>query len=512
MTDSVDLVVLPRLSNSQYFDYVWDLLVRSSDEGRSVRVLDLSEVETGAQDAIPRLSWARNPMRPALQGFRASAEELGVRWEVARNRPTLPSDIDHSVSTLHWIAELEQWPFFGGSLGRSIYSLIVTDIARGFSMPEGRLRRVVRKLASDYWSAYDYVTKSLSDSGSVQRVVVFNGRAPIQAGGAQAGHDAGRVVLHLEHGGTAGERYRLEEWVSQNRLLEQRDLMELRGELTEEEIRTAEKWLRNQEHDFGVNRFAQSFALEGDEGQPRGATDVPHKPVACIFTSSIDEFAGYDDEAWPPSPWVSQEQAIVSFADELSQRGYSVVIRVHPNLCNKNWEELRRVASSLKVAKATVVGPASSTSSYSLVRESDICLVWASTIGLEASAVGKPVYVLYHALYDLMADVRLVNGRGSLPLDLVWNVDRQRAIDYLALALQRGESLVHVPTEGVRDELALGASKLDRKKRHQRMRWTPILVFTEPSHSLKILRRLLGWRRGSAVWTWMFWTRSGIAK
>lgn len=116
-----------------------------------------------------------------------------------------------------------------------------------------------------------------------------------------------------------------------------------------------------------------------------------------FFTSSQDEF-WYLGEDWK-SQFASQFAAIESFVNAALKNdpGSRIAIRMHPNTLTKSvqyaWREGKFFfhLSQRFPANVRVFWPNSSQDSYQLARSTDRVIVWNSTIGLEALAMGKAV-------------------------------------------------------------------------------------------------------------------------
>jgi len=507
VSEASTLIVLPNLSNIHYVTYVLDYVYQCSKQKAKVLILDLSDLESGGQESFPRLPKLLNLHHQIRRELKYASADFDVEWFIPSSVPSLPVDLILAVKELKSLDELLTWNNFSGDLGRSVYSIIVTDIAKGFFIGRRKLMRVASSLVADFYSAYFFTEYLLKENKNIDQVVILNGRAPIQAGGSVAAKEETKRICYMEHGGTPGLRYRMERWVSQNRLCEQEDILERESVLGSFDLSAAKEWFSDQVSETGSNRFAQGFQRDTILDQQAGRTKtVFQRPLATIFTSSIDEFAGSDEDAWPSSPWQSQEEAIIWLVTELNRKGYDVVIRIHPNLCNKSWQEINRVSKSFSKLDARIISPSNSESSYRLMKDSDVCFVWASTIGLEASAYGKPTHIMYHSLYDMVADIRKIETREHLDGELIWSVDPSRALVYQTLAMQRGQKVDFCLPQNTQSRFEHLFKIMNQRKRIMRGVFTPVLVLKEPNHSLKILRRVFGSRVGGVLWEKLFWS------
>ena len=145
----------------------------------------------------------------------------------------------------------------------------------------------------------------------------------------------------------------------------------------------------------------------------------PNNSLALFATSSSDETDSTDLE-WGASRWENQYQAFSAIWKELSDQQLTPVLRIHPNMLNKNpwsaWEELKIIKKfSKNNPEFHIVWPASTTSTYELMSFSNIVIVENSTVGQEASLQGLPIICTQSAAYDLIADVTAVYGPEDLP-------------------------------------------------------------------------------------------------
>jgi hypothetical protein len=90
-----------------------------------------------------------------------------------------------------------------------------------------------------------------------------------------------------------------------------------------------------------------------------------------------------------------------------------------------------------------VIWPDSKVNSYQLLSMANRVMVANSTIGLEASALGKPVWCAFATNYDLVADVKLFRSKQDINLENLrpWLVDPTQAQAFVAFLLQREREL-----------------------------------------------------------------------
>ncbi len=157
-----------------------------------------------------------------------------------------------------------------------------------------------------------------------------------------------------------------------------------------------------------------------------------------FFNSSNDEFMSLGAE-WNDSDWNSQWDALEQVAKYFLGQGCSLTLRMHPNGANKSRRERSRESVALdtfrkKVPTVTVYKPQDKINSYSLIRQSDLIVVWNSTIGLESSYMGKPVVCLNASEWDLsVTNFRVRNAADLKKLSkTIPKVDTEEALKFIA--------------------------------------------------------------------------------
>jgi hypothetical protein len=167
----------------------------------------------------------------------------------------------------------------------------------------------------------------------------------------------------------------------------------------------AEEWLEaRMAGSEGTNSFSAAWKVMGD------SSSVAERKSAVFFASSFDEFLAFGP-MWTIDAWSSQFEAFDVIMSILEKRGVSLVLRLHPNLASKSRKYfLREVKEILELQKKhpslKIHWHNSSVNSYQLVSEADYVIVERSTIGLEASLMGKPVWATQATQWDQVADIR----------------------------------------------------------------------------------------------------------
>lgn len=144
----------------------------------------------------------------------------------------------------------------------------------------------------------------------------------------------------------------------------------------------------------------------------------PDTGLALFATSSSDEMSNLDIE-WDQGSWDNQFHAFSTIWTHIRRPGLTPVLRVHPNLLNKNPLSALREISEIKAFKSkhpefVIIWPKSKVSSYELLERSSVVIVYNSTLGLEATLMGKRVLCASSTAYGDIAEVTNVFDNAAL--------------------------------------------------------------------------------------------------
>ena len=218
------------------------------------------------------------------------------------------------------------------------------------------------------------------------------------------------------------------------------------AQVDQEEIeRVADQWLQaRQPSQDSTNEYSAIWAATP---VVETQTQDRHLPTIGFFTSSQDEFLHLGPD-WQLHRWASQFDAFSTLMTRFEAIGYRCVLRVHPNLATKDHACFRREVNGLKRLQVahpnlTIIWHDDPTSSYALLNQCDGVVVWDSTIGLEASAQGIPVWNCAASYYGMVADTRVALGAEDVTDDLVelWPVDSSRAKRFITGMILRDHLL-----------------------------------------------------------------------
>jgi hypothetical protein len=399
------------VSWSPIFPVVLDFFTGRSSE---VKILDTSEF------AYPKF---KSPSNWILRkyGFSSSSSYL----EGAKKK--------HSVITLNHqrlsrpvsvILSVSEW----AELKRSVEGLLMTLFA-DFRPERHRVlypalkKRAERSAVLLFHAALESMLKDRPT-----KIVIPNGRFPYQKALVLAAKRLEVEVAFYERGFRTDSGVFIGEHMTVDRrawqaIAERGD--ERFGESTR---RASRQWLLSRKVPGSLdNEFSSNWRLDSTHTE---STQTPTTRFSvAFFTSSQDEFLSLED--WQGFGWSDQYEAFTEFARRVEGPH---VLRIHPNFINKSFghaiEEIRRVNWMRKnVPGLEIVWPTSPLSSYQVIDQSAKIVVHGSTIGLEASAYGKPVWNSGSSMYDIYGDVRNFLPNSNYPDSFFqnWEVDPRRA-------------------------------------------------------------------------------------
>lgn len=158
---------------------------------------------------------------------------------------------------------------------------------------------------------------------------------------------------------------------------------------------------------FYINRIKRvedawySFTKEQQEGRlPESFKSINGKKVITIFNSSLDEYEGL--EGFGPYFYPNDNEGILQICKSLATHAdIKLYLRVHPNLRGLDNSQNRFLKEKISTLKQVeVIAAEDSVDTYALINQSDIILVFGSTVGAEALFAGKKVVLLGKAAYE----------------------------------------------------------------------------------------------------------------
>jgi hypothetical protein len=313
----------------------------------------------------------------------------------------------------------------------SILSILATHGVRSIE-PETRLRMHESNQINHMINSFEEIVRHVQPivSNSFTALVVLNARMPDQAAITRIASDLNIPIYHFEHGAQPRKSFFFESFAPQNifqqQVIFQQRYLDLPTNIPEVLSYTS-TWFKN--------RIYKSIKTidQVEENLVQYLGESPRSALIC--TSSLNEYSLYSDH----SNNVNQCEMIRMSVVKLIMEGYKVTVRVHPNEMKNNWTDLMKLNRYLRGLNVTVIQPWNRISTYLLVERADLVVTWDSTIGLEASYMGKPVYVMNESFYSVIAKTpkitrNLLNHSNPIFLPYQQNIGKVLLAAYLNLA------------------------------------------------------------------------------
>ncbi len=418
----------------EYLRIVEHLVRRETAAGRTPLVL-----HTAGKSAITVDSYHRGVLRAFRLPYPGHdlAERLGdLGATVLEAEAYLPDD-DHAPLA----PDLEE--LLDIAVEGALITYFRTDRPRR-SRPQ--VRKTARLLARQGRRAYRVMRAIVESETDTSLVYIPNGRFPHQKLGQIAASELGIDVLHYEKGASPDAAY-LQPYAPQERFASQDAVDPVLASLDDAEIESiADEWLGQRSPSrTSTNEFSALWSV--DLPPHLAELETAGERIAGFFTSSQDEFEFLGPE-WKVHDWESQFTAFDTLMERLENQGYRCYLRVHPNLATKSHDCFLRERAGVRWLAQRhpdleVIWHDDPANTYSLLEVSDAVIVWYSTVGLEASARGIPVWAAAASRYGRVADIREVLSTSDITAGVVepWEVDPRGAKRFVAYLVLRDEQL-----------------------------------------------------------------------
>jgi len=295
-------------------------------------------------------------------------------------------------------------------------------------------RELTKRLRAAMHATYESLTERWH-SARPDAVYIPNGRTSRQKAARLAAEELSIPIKLYENGRALPQSYYLGNTQPHDRVASQQELLDgfplPQGKALAE---VADTWLSHRmDREKGTNLFSQSWSAKGSDQRTE-----PAGKLAVFFASSFDEFVAFGP-MWSIDHWDSQFDAFDRMMTILEEQGVSLVMRLHPNLGSKSRQYfLRETKEVLALQKRhptlRIYWHNDPINSYDLVEQADYVIVERSTIGLEASLMGKPVWVTQASQWDLVADVRQMLAPSEITEDSMrlWKPSPRGAQQFVA--------------------------------------------------------------------------------
>lgn len=408
----------------EYLRIIEQIALNSQVRGFNPVIFDLAPIMSSPVNSHSKLVLKLGRIKSPSEIFKTTMTKMGFEVVDAvfkesdeELNPFILQELDEAVSS-------------------ALYTYFRTDKVNFFNKRVVRVRNyLINEGLSSYWA-----TKTLLSTRSFDVVYIPNGRFPVQRLAKRAISAEPTKIFHFEKGATKDHAY-LRPYSPHERLRSQEDVPKVIDGLTETQIENiAVEWLNSRlPSNNSSNQYStiwkEKFSISNN-------SEIAEKQIG-FFTSSQDEFLHLGPE-WQLHKWQSQFEAFDKLITHFEDKGFKCYVRIHPNLITKNHECFEREVENFRELQkrhpnTRIYWHDDPTNSYSLIEQSEGIVVWDSTIGLEASAKGIPVWNCAASYYGLIADKRDIFGPADIDESLLtpWQVDKWGAWKFIAYFTNR---------------------------------------------------------------------------
>ena len=390
------LISLAEIKNFDYYRYLIIIVSRLINQGNSITFLSVASTLSSI-NFLPRWFESKkfkshkllfilykSVFLQTLQDLKLPYQEIEVDFQPEKRKRKFKK-IKQIISDTKIDTECK----------KSILSILATHSVKSLE-PEARLRvhesNQVNHMINSFEEIVKLVKPIVSDKFTV--LVVLNARMPEQAAIRRVASDLNTQIYHFEHGSQPRQSFCFDSFAPQNVYQRQIVFQRMNHDLSIDmpEIASyADRWFKT--------RIYKSIKTYDEFEKDSVRLPAESSRSALICTSSLNEFSIYSDY----SNDVNQCEMIRMAVVKLINEGFKVTVRVHPNEIKNNWTDLIKLNRYLRGLSVTVIQPWNCISTYLLVEEADLVVTWDSTIGLEASYMNKPVYIMNESFYSVIA-------------------------------------------------------------------------------------------------------------
>ena len=351
------------------------------------------------------------------------------------------------------------------------------------------IKKLWKKQEINFFGVLNFVENDFFLTQFKGKIIFLNGRFPDQSAIKFFCKLNDKDFLCLEGGMPTGKRMHLSKFQSSvvSELSQELQSQLNRTDISiHHQIEFADNFLQKNMTDKRFNHYL-SLATSSIS---KIAAEIEKLKIITIFPISLGEFRS--NNGIESFGWASQYEAIENSIRYLAEREYEIRIRMHPNGARNSWRDIKALENLCERYRVKIYLPWDEIDSYQLLKESEYVFTWGSTIGLEASALGKKTYVYGKSNYSEIADIRIFSPMTLLEPDLEnWTPNKNLAKQAIFIRNNYGVNLQsHILSSGstlILDELnSLQASYNPRLRKM--MKKSYLFSAKNISNILKILK------------------------
>lgn len=358
---------------------------------------------------------------PVARGF-SQLERLSdaarVRVDAALVTAADLSPDDFMFPSFETLDELREVTFGPARLGLGVVSSLISFTKDSAVRPLDHVEKVDRLLRASAMAGI-WLKGWLDENSDVNLVSVFNGRFAVARTLADFAEDAGRTVMYRERSpNLMNTTYFHEEFSPHDQ--------ELLGDSVNAEWNSRQfrspAWSRLVGSYFF--NWAASRTSAGADGFPVPGRipvnnnlqiEADDRPVIAFFNSSDDEFAA--TTIGLESSFEDQVEAAHYLQKLAREMNFRLLVRIHPRIATLAQSE--RIKWDEEVFQEDenvhIVPSSSQQSSYQIIGQANLVIVWHSTIASEAVYLGKPAISLTRSTFVVAGvDIAFPNSKSEL--------------------------------------------------------------------------------------------------
>ena len=332
----------------------------------------------------------RSRSRDGLSLIGATKRERGWMDHAPSNVPQIPQ-----FATL---AELRAFTYQDAPLGRGAVSTLVSlnkDSAPNMALHSG----LVQSLVASAIRAFEAASLEI-DEFRPDLAYIFNGRLATQVPLVSACITKNVRYLTHDRGGELGW-YRLVDAPSVHSIEHAKRAIdhawESSADTPVDRASRGEQFFTSRRHGIGRDIPAR---LDFTKGQIKGLLPIGLDIADCvvIFNSSEDEFVALDEYQNPI--YLDQMMALDEILSDQRLLDIQFVLRVHPNLAERDNTQTKHIESLAKYSNLTIIDSDDPVDTYALMESCRMVLTFGSTTGIEAVYWGTPSVLVGRAPYE----------------------------------------------------------------------------------------------------------------
>lgn len=329
------------------------------------------------------LKWLRNDKKKKIKVLKI-LEAKGVKVFHLKNKNIFTFLKAFKYAFFHPLSIdlIKNYEFYGANLGIGVASSYVSIL--GDDEPILNLKsRLIKKLLFESAIAYQIVRKK-NNNNYFSEFYTLNGRNYLDNAFVKASQNMSKKIFVYELGFNYS-KYELFRYPLHSFLNISKEIDLYWGLAGVNKVRIAEDFfIKNQTGtDFNTPSFSKQFQ--------NNLIDIKTtKRKIVYFTSSDDELAFIDDSE-QAQPIFRKQKNLLDFLKNfaIENDNIQLVIRIHPNISSKS-KRLKSYWNDLQIPGVIVYPSYSKINSYELIEWADVIVSYGSTIGFEATFLGKP--------------------------------------------------------------------------------------------------------------------------